>query len=598
MLRICDYIVDFLYKSGIEDIFMVTGGGAIFLNDGIAGYPSMRAWCHHHEQAAAMAAVAYAKYTNKLGAVQVTTGCGSTNALTGLLHAWQDSVPCIFVSGQVKRSQALRNSGLPLRQLGVQEVDILGMVSCMTKYAVMVNSPREIAYHMEKALYMAKHGRPGPVWIDVPFDVQGAPIDENALVHFNPDELSLGYKVVADDAEVDAVLESLKKAKRPVIVAGNGVRLSGAIDILTSFAERHAVPVVSSLLGVGLLPTDHPAYIGRIGNKGDRAGNFALQNSDMVLVVGCRLAISATGHEFDLFARGATVTVIDADPIEHQKQTVRIDRFVNADAADFLVKITAKAETLETDGQWLKKCLEWKRKWPTCLPEYAQEKNGVNAYYFNDLLSRKMPDDSVIVSDAGAAVCTLGQSVNLRRGQRYIASGAQAEMGFALPGAIGVSVARGKKEVLVVTGDGALQMNIQELQTIKHHELPIKMFIWNNFGYLSIRNTQRAFFGRFIGSDPTNGVSFPEIRKIADAYGIHYCLASTSSELGSVIDDVLRHQGPVLCEISALRDQAVVPTVTSVRNPDGSMTSMPLEDMYPFLPRDVFAREMIVPPVE
>ena len=596
-MRVVDYIAGFVHGIGVRDVFMVSGGGMMFLSDGLAVHPGLKVVCNHHEQASAMAAVSYAKYNGHFGVCYVTTGCGGTNAVTGLLNAWQDSTPCMFISGQSKRKETVRNSGLRLRQFGVQEADIIPIVESITKYAVMVNDPNDIAYHLQKAYHLATTGRPGPVWIDVPLDVQGAQIDEKALRPFSPDELPPAFATDPRPDEINRLKEWLGSAQRPVIVAGQGIRLGRALGAFRAFVESSGIPVVASRLGIDCLPSDHPLFIGRIGNKGDRAGNLAVQNADLVIALGSRLSVSSTGHEYDKFAREAKIAVIDIDPEEHRKNTVRIDLFINADAGRFLEKL-ADTGALPV-GAWAGRCREWKRKYPVCLPEYAEEAGGVNLYYFIDQLSRKMRPDAVVVSDAGSAFYVTSQGIQLKDGQRYVTSGGQAEMGYTVPAAIGVSVARGGGDVIGITGDGSFQMNIQELQTILHYNLPVKLFVWNNDGYLSIRATQTKFFeGRFIGTDSRSGVSFPDLEKIAAAYGMRYFKAPDSRTLGDVIEQVLEHSGAALCEVICLPNQEIIPSIASQRKDDGTMVSKPPEDMYPFLDRDEFRSNMIVKPLD
>jgi acetolactate synthase-1/2/3 large subunit len=596
MQRVADYIANYVYEQGVKEVFMVSGGGQMFLTDGIVQHRRLKAVCNHHEQASAMAATAYAKYKESLGVAFVTTGCGGTNTITGLLGAWQDNASCLFISGQSKRKETVRNSGLPLRQFGVQEADIISIVQSITKYAVMVNDPNEIAYHLDKAVYLARSGRPGPVWLDIPLDVQGALVDENALRRFSKEEITEQYKEEPERGEIKKVIDLVQKAKRPIIIAGQGIRLAKAIPEFKTFVETYKIPVVFSRLGIDILPSDSPFHIGRIGNKGDRAGNFAVQNADLVLAIGSRLSVSSTGHEYKQFAREATIVVVDIDPIEHRKNTIRIDLFVNADAKKFLQQMRLKVPPDTSD--WLKKCQEWKNKWPVCLPAYAKETRGINLYYFVDRLSMKLKRDSVVVADAGSAFYVTAQGIKLKEGQRCILSGGQAEMGNTLPATIGVSVAKDFGEVMGITGDGSFQMNIQELQTIVYNKLPVKIFVWNNDGYLSIRATQSKFFeGRFIGTDKTSGVSFPDTERIAKAYGIRYFKISESSKLDETLENILACQEPVLCEVICLRDQEVVPTVSSYKKADGTLISKPLEDMYPFLDRAEFLSNMIVKPL-
>jgi len=595
MSRVADFIADYIYNLGIHDVFMVSGGGMMFLSDGLICHPHLKAICNHHEQAAAMAAVSYARLTQNLGAACLTTGCGGTNAITGLLGAWQDSTPCLFISGQCKRKETIRNSGLALRQFGVQEADIISIVGSLTKYAVMVNDPLEIKYHLDKAVYLAKSGRPGPVWLDIPMDVQAAEIQPNMLKGFSPAEL-VQDKSAPTDAEIAQVASLLKTARRPVVIAGQGIRLAKAIAQFQSFIETFQIPFVVSHLGIDCLPSAHPLYIGRIGNKGDRAGNFTVQNADLVLAIGSRLSVSSTGHEYQTFAREAKIVVVDIDPVEHAKKTVRIDLLIQSDAALFLEALNRSAEKIDTQA-WSAKCQAWKAKWPVCLPGYDR-KGPVNLYYFIDCLARQLKPDAVVVSDAGSSFYVCSQALQLKARQRYITSGAQADMGYTLPATIGASVARDRGEVIGVTGDGSLQMNIQELQTVVHYNLPIKLFVWNNDGYLSIRATQNKFFkGRLIGTDKTSGVSFPNLERIAKAYGIHYVRIADNLETEDRIREVLAYPHAVVCEAMCDRDQEIIPSVSSYKRPNGTLASRPLEDMYPFLDREELKREMIIPPL-
>ena len=596
-IRVADYIANYVYSLGVKTVFMVTGGGMMFLSDAVAVHPKLKFICNHHEQASAMAAGSYSKYSENLGVAYITTGCGGTNAMTGLLGAWQDNIPCLFISGQSKRKETVRNSGLNLRKFGVQEADIISLVEPITKYAAMINAPEEIAFHLDKAVHLAKTGRPGPVWIDVPLDVQGATVEESEMKRFSRDDEKRDYKTDPTEAEVNQISELISKAKRPVILAGHGIRLSKSIPEFKAFVDRTQIPVVTPVLGVGLLPGDNPLYIGKVGTKGSRAGNMAMQNSDLLISLGCSLSVSTTGHEYELFAREAKVVVIDIDKEEHKKNTVKIDLFVNAD----IKKLLPKLENLPvaSDRFWREKCLHWKNKYPVCLPEYAQAEEGINLYYFVDRLSRWIKDNTTVVSDAGSAYYVATQAIQLNQTQRFITSGAQAEMGYTLPATIGIAAAEGSTEVVGITGDGSLQINIQELQTVIHNQFPIKLFVWNNDGYLSIRASQNKFFdGRLIGADKTSGVSFPDLEKIADAYGIKYCRLSDSKTLDDKLKDILSIAGPVLCEVMCIKDQEIVPSVASQKKPDGSMVSKPLEDMYPFLDRDEFYKEMIIKPLD
>lgn len=598
-MRVCDFIAKYIYEQGIEDVFMVSGGGVMYLTDGLACNPNLNKVCCHHEQAAAMSAVAYAKYRG-MGCAYVTTGCGGTNTMTGVLHAWQDNTPCIFVSGQCKRKETISYIGLPIRQVGVQEADIVELVTPITKYAVLVEEAEDILYHLEKAFFLAKTGRPGPVWLDVPMDVQSAEIDEGSLRHFQHKELKPAKEDISQ-WELHSLVDDLCAAKRPVIIAGQGIRLAGAVDLFYEFVHRYHIPVVCSRMGLDVLPTEDALNIGRIGNKGTRAANFAVQNADLVIAIGSRLSVSSTGQQYEYFAREAKVVAIDIDPYEHLKNTVHVDWRIVADAKKAIDKMLDSAGLKDYSAQaWAKRCLEWKQKYPVCLQSYYTDAEGINMYVFVEEMSKCLKPDSVVVTDAGSAVYVPAQGIRTNsRGQRYITSGAQAEMGFTVPGTVGVCVARGKKEVIGITGDGSFQMNIQELQTIVHNRLPVKLFVWNNDGYLSIRATQSKFFeGRFIGTDDTSGVSFPDLSKIADAYGLKYIRIASLDGIGEQITNVLMWEGPVLCEVVSIRDQEVMPVVSSKQLENGTLVSAPIEDMYPFLPREVFEEEMIVNTVD
>ena len=585
--RVADIVASFLVDQGIKDVFTLTGGGAMFLNDGIASNDNINAICNHHEQACAMGAVAYAKYKNGLATAMLTTGCGATNAITGLLDAWQDNTPVIFISGQIKRKETSRNSKTNLRQFGVQEADIISIVESLTKYSVMVNEPDEILYHLERAAHLAMTGRPGPVWIDIPLDVQGFFIEIDELKHFTPE-----IDVTLEIKGMERLVKMYEQAERPIILAGNGVRLSGSVDKLREFSSKNNIPCVVSYLAVDYFEQDSPNYVGRLGIKGDRAGNFAIQNSDLIISLGSRLSVCLTGFEYELFARNSKLIVVDIDEDEHKKDTVDIDQFIHADVGNFLSKFANKI-TPKILGNWQNKCVHWKNKWPVYQGGY--DADTVNMYEFTKTLSELASEDEIVVSDAGSSYYVTSQSFTFNSNkQRYITSGAQADMGFTLPAAIGTCIAA-NKSVVGITGDGSFQLNIQELQTIKHYNLPVKLIVWNNNGYLSIRATQNKFFdGRRIGTDPESGVSFPEVEKIAKAYDLPYVKINNTAELRKKLTDVITASGPVVCEVMCPENQEIIPMVSAIKNDDGSMTSKPIEDMYPFLDRDEFLKEMIV----
>ncbi|MSU54581.1 MAG: thiamine pyrophosphate-binding protein [Candidatus Staskawiczbacteria bacterium] len=597
MIRVADYVTTFIENLGVKDIFMLTGGGAMFLNDAAAQNTNIRGIFNHHEQASAMGAFAYSKQTGNWGACYVTTGCGVTNTITGLLDAWQDNVPVFFISGQVKRPDTISSFGLPLRQYGVQEVPVIPIVQSLCKYSVMVTDPLKIRYHLEKAAYLGKHGRPGPVWLDIPLDVQGTPVDQATLESFNPKELEEPEVPAIPTESMQSVEALLQKAKRPVIIAGHGIRLANALPEFRNFIEKYQIPFVGTYLATDYVPGDHPLFIGRTGLKGDRAGNFAMQNSDLILSIGSRLGVTVIGYNPAHFAREAKIAVVDIDPAEHQKKTIKIDTFVHADAKQFLTHF--EPINVPDTSAWRATCLDWKKTYPVSLPEYRQSTKGINLYHFMDDLCRHLPDKATVVADAGSAIYVPAQAFYAKTNQRLILSGAQAEMGFTLPACIGVAATSPTVPVVGLTGDGSLQSNIQELQTIVHYQFPIKLFVWNNDGYLCIRSTQtRIFQGRLYGTDRTNGVSLPDTGKIAQAYGIPFVKLEGSENLGERIKKILETPGPVICEVMCIRDQEIVPTVASKKLEDGRMVSKPLEDLYPFLDREEFKRQMIIKTLE
>ncbi len=566
-MRVVDYVIDQVYKAGARHAFTITGGGAMFLNDAIAAHTWITPVCNHHEQASAMAGVAYSKYTGEPSLVCPTTGCGGTNAITGLLDAWQDSLPVIFVSGNVNLQQI---SPPGVRNLGVQEARIIEIVQSITKYAKLIESVDEVEGVVKEALTAATTGRPGPVWIDIPMDIQGK------------------------EMEVFSLQDEIKKAERPLILAGGGINCAGIDrEEFRDFVSKTRIPVVTTFNAVDLIESDDPYFVGRVGVKGTRAGNFAMQNCDLLLVLGSRLPVPATGYNYKTFAREAKVIVVDIDKDEHSKNTVQIDKFIHTDLKDFFY--TKRIST--NVPQWQETCLRWRDQWPI-IPAKKSDDSGIDLYDFTGKLNEHKPDNSVVVSDAGSAYYVCSQATGIKGNNRYITSSSQAEMGFTVPACIGAAFA-GSPCVIGVTGDGSVQMNIQELQTIKHHQLPIKLFVWNNSGYLSIRTTQKKFFeGREIGTDEESGVSFPSLAKIAHAYDIDYAKISDYDSLTPALATVFSFDGPMIIEVMCQKWQEVVPTLQGRKNPDGTISAPPLEDMYPFLSREEFHDNMIVEEVD
>jgi acetolactate synthase-1/2/3 large subunit len=596
MIRVADFISKFISDElGIQDIFMLSGAGSMHLTDGVACNPKLRAICVHHEQSASMALEAYARTNENFAVGYFSTGPAALNALTGLGGAWQDSVPCLFISGNVKQSTCTHSEGVPgLRQFGVQELDIIPVVTSLCKYAAHLAKPEMVRYELEKAVSIAKSGRPGPVWLDIPMDVQSALIDPENLPSFN----AIEKMPMASKEDLDYVVKLLVNATRPVIIAGRGVRLAGARELLKDLATNFNIPVVTPYLGIDNLRHDIDVYIGKTGVKGDRAANFAMQNSDLILAIGTSLHITVVGYEYEQFAREAKKVVIDIDLTSHLKKTIKIDRLIESDARfaiEELLKTLEKAQ-YKAPRDWLVRCVGWKKNYPVCLPEYKDTVDAINVYSFMERLSALAGPGDVFIGDAGSAIYAVSQGVKLiHDNQRYIPSSAMATMGYTVPAAIGVSIALKGRRVLAITGDGSLQQNIQELQTYLHYKLPIKLFIWNNDGYLSIRASQKNYFNkRYIGEGALSGVSIPDTLKIASAYGIAAARVRELQQLDEAIQKALDHDGPYILDVITPPDQPIIPAVSSRVNTDGTMSSRPLEDMAPFLDREEYARNMII----
>ena len=590
MVRVADYVAQFLEKLNIKHVFTVTGGGAMFLNDGLAKTNNITGIFNHHEQACAMAAVGYSKVNNEIAVVMPTTGCGGTNTITGLLDAWQDSIKVVFISGNVNKKETTYCANVPLRKFGIQEANIVEIVKPITKYATMITDPNSIAYELEKAFYECENDRPGPVWIDIPLDIQGSFIDENNLEHYFP---PLKQK---ENIDYTIFEQYLKEAKRPIVIAGYGIHLANAKKEFRNFIEKYNLPVAFTYLGIDFLPSDHPLYVGRLGTKGDRAGNFAVQNSDLVISLGSSLGVSVTGFRYETFAREAKKFIVDIDENEHKKGTIHIDYILKEDIGSFIKN--CNIENYKAEQWWVDKCISWRDKWSVFTKNYKDTTNGINIYYFLNELSRKNKLDAITISDAGSAYYTTSQALQIKDKQRYITSGAQADMGFTIPASIGAAVASNNKNIIGITGDGSFQMNIQELQTIVNFNLPIKIFVLNNGGYLSIRNTMDKFFeSRYYGTDAKSGLTFPEIEKIAYAYSLPYYKLETSDDLDIKLEEILNLEGYALIEVICPFKQDIVPSSSAKQNTEGKIVSQPLENMFPFLSEEEFNNEMIIKPI-
>lgn len=599
-MKLSDYVIHFVAEQGVRHVFMLPGGGAMHLNDSLGRSPDVRFVCNLHEQASSIAAEAYARFTGKLGVCMVTCGPGGTNAMTGLAGAWFESTPCLFLSGQVKRADLKRDLGV--RQRGVQELDIVQVVQSLTKYAVTMTEPESIRYHLEKAVALAKHGRPGPVWIDIPLDVQAAAIDEKSLRGFDAAELPpLGEPPQRLRELAEKALAFLDAAERPILLIGNGIHCAGAESLLRQFIDRLDIPVLRTWIGADLLPDDHSLCFGKPGVVAARGANFTLQNADWVCSIGARLDFAVTGYDQTQFARAARKIVVDVDRAELRKlDKLRIDVPVWSDSKAFLTELLAAAERRPQRSRpaWLERCRDWKTRYPVVGEEHWRQAEYINTYVFTSVLSDEMSEDEIIIpGSSGAAIDTFWLALRLKGRQRAIATGGLGAMGYGLPAALGGAVAADGRRVVSVDGDGGFQLNIQELATVARLKLPIKFFILNNNGYASIRASQRNYFKSWMACDPETGLTLPDVLKVAEAYGLATARIAEPKELRQQLAAVLRQPGPVVCEVLVQPDQSIGPRVSSAVRGDGSMVSRPLEDLWPFLDREEFRGNMLIEPL-
>jgi acetolactate synthase-1/2/3 large subunit len=583
--RVADFITARLYEAGGKNVFLVTGGMIMHLTDGLRQHGKQTFTCCHHEQAAVMAAEAYGRYTGELGVAYVTAGPAALNTLTGVVGALVDTSPCVVVSGQSKVAQSTVTGP---RQFALQGFNTLPIFKQVTKYAVMLDDVKRVRYEVEKAIYMAKAPRVGPVWIEVPIDVQGMTFDPDDYEGFTPPapEPTTDASLLGKVREVAACL---KQSRRPLILAGAGVRLAGAMDTLRHFCQQHQVPLLTSRLGMDVVDYDFPLFVGRPGTYGDRPANFAIQNCDLLLTIGCRLGLGLVGHDYGDFARHAKKVMVDVDEHELIKPSVVPDVPVKSDALSFLRSLGETLGDFRHDNdRWVAQTQHWKKTYPVNLPEYVNEKQGINSYHFMSAFSAKAPADAVCVVDTGSCFHVHAQSFKVKRGQRHIITGGLSTMGY-WPGAVGVAKAADGRDVYCITGDGSMQFNLQELQTMVHNRLPIKTIVLNNNGYLLIRLTQQNFQeGRLIGTDAGSGVSCPDLEKIAWAYGVKFIRIKDVSEMQAGIDEMIAYRGAVICEVMTPQNQLLIPRVASRKKDDGSMESAPYDDMFPFLPRDEY----------
>lgn len=583
--KVTDYIADFLVENSISDIFTITGGGAMHLNDSFGHHPSLRCTYNHHEQACAIAAEGYARLTNRLPLVCVTSGPGGTNTLTGVLGAWLDSIPMIVISGQVKRATTRSSTNLPLRQLGDQEFNIVDCVKTMTKYSVMVTDEYDIAYHLEKALYITKNGRPGPVWIDIPLDIQGAKIDTDKLIHYSPDKIEISEEPIFSELDAEFIIEKINSAKRPVILAGSAIRLSDSHNQFIALIEKLNIPVVTAWNAHDVLWDDHSLYCGRPGTIGNRGGNFVVQNSDLLISLGCRLNIRQVSYNWENFAKDAYKIVVDIDKAELQKPTLSIDYPVHANVNHLINHLNDISHKKTKDhSEWLTWCRNINAKYPILHDNFKKDCALLNPYVFMNRLFNLLSEDEYIVASNGSACVISFQAAIIKKGQRLFTNSGCASMGYGLPAALGCAVSQNGKRIICLEGDGSIQMNIQELQTIVHNNLNVKIIWLNNSGYHSIRQTQANLFkAAFCGVNDDNGVSFPRADKIASAYGIKYLRVESENDLNSEFKATLDQSGPLICEVVLDPDQFFEPKLSSKILPDGKIVSPPLDDMFPFI---------------
>jgi acetolactate synthase-1/2/3 large subunit len=597
-MKLADYVMKFIAEQGVGHVFYLPGGGAMHLVDSLGKITGMEIVCCLHEQAVAIAAQSYAMHTNNLGVGIVTTGPGGTNAITGVSAAWIDSVPCLFVSGQVKRSDIMRDKGI--RQLGIQEVDIVTLVQSITKYAVTVMEPALIRYHLEKALYLAKNGRPGPVWLDIPLDVQGSIIDEKALEGFNPVELKEkkpDMSLVKNS--VKKIIRLLNDSERPVIIAGDGIKIAKSRELFLDIIKKIEIPVIPTWKAMDMIYEEHELYAGRGGILGERSANFAVQNSDLLLCIGSKMDFTQTGFDTKSFARAARKVVIDIDNNEVNKLDFRIDLKIVADAKLVLEEILNQLNNIEIKDRslWMDKIKEWRKKYPVVLKEYYNKTGLVNPYVLVDVLSREAASEDIIhPCCAGTAAEYNFQAFKIKKNQKFITNHGLGPMGFELPGSIGACLANNRKRTICIAGDGGFQLNIQELETLHRLDLPVKIFIMNNNGYSSIRTMQETHFnGHYVGNGPSSGLTLPDIISVAQAYKIKALRINDISELELKIREALDFPGPVVCDVMVIPGFKVAPKVASQRKENGTMVSKPLEDQWPFLDRDELKSNMMIP---
>ena len=582
MIKVSDYIIDFLVKQGVKDCFMLVGGGAMHLNDSAGSHPGMNYVCCLHEQACAMAAESYARCKRDLGVAIVTTGPGVTNTVTAIGAAWIESTPLFVISGQVKRADSLENTGV--RSMGVQELEVIPIVESITKYAVKLKDPQMVRYELEKCVAIARQGRPGPVLLDVPLDVQASFVEEDSLVSYNDE-----YKKPVIKAEtLDEVVKLLETAKRPVFYGGGGVYMSNASDAFVQLAEKYNIPVMTTWNGIDIIWNEHPLYMGRPGGIGQRAANFIIQSCDLLVTFGTRLASLQTGFNYDDYARDAKMVMVDIDPAELDKAKLHPYLKVECDVKDFIGQMLKQEVNIPDHQNWINACKAVVSQFPNINDEWRKQDEPANSYLLVESLSKQMKADDVYCGGrAGTCVDTIIHAFQVKKGQRVIATKGLSSMGYGLPAAIGAAVAYPGKKIVINNGDGGFVMNIQELAVVKHLNLPLKIFVLNNHGYATIVSTQtNVFKGHFVGCNSDSNLELGDIKAVAEAYGIKTYSINKNSEIDGVVAEVLNYNGPALCDVNVSIVQPIQPRQASFKNEKGQMQSKPLEDMRPFLERE------------
>ncbi len=596
MERVADYIIKRLEQEGVDTIFLITGRGILYLSDAVARDQNIRGVSVYHEQGASYAAMAYAAARDGMGTCLVSTGCAATNAVTAALCAWQDNLPCVFISGQHMLRETTRHTGVPIRTYGSQEADIISIVKPITKYAVMLENPEDVAVELDKAIYWANEGRKGPVWIDVPLDVQNMRIEAEQLRRYMPEKPSAG--AVADEV-VHLIADELSIAERPLLFVGGGVRSAGAQDLVREFSTETGIPIVFSTSAADTVGAGEMVSIGAVGSLGgSRAGNFAVQNADYLLVLGSKLCSQTIGSDAERFSRAARITVVDIDPAEHQKNGARIDNCVCADVKQFMKQLCAVKPTVRC-VPWMEKCLHWKDCFSVKKERFLEERHEgrIDLYRFADVLSDLLPEDATVITDAGFEELIIPSAVRYKNGQRCLFPAAQGAMGYAVPAVLGTYFA-GRRNIVAVVGDGSVMMNVQELQIIRWHNIPAKIFIINNNMYAVIRKRQKDLFRRrTIGNDPSDGVPSPDFEKIAGSFDLDYRRINKENELSASVRDVLEMDRPCICEVMCKTEQPYLHESVAI-NEAHRVVKRPIEDMSPFLDREVFLAEMIVEPIK